>query len=678
MNSRTNDSINLRWGLLAAGNIANAFAEGVKHSRSGTLAAVGSRSLDKAKAFADKHAVAAAHGSYEDLLADESVDAVYVSTPHPQHAEWTIKALRAGKHVLCEKPLGVNAAEAMTMFEAAAANGRVLLEAFMYRCSPLTAKIVELVRDGAVGDVQLVDAAFSFRAGDDPQSRLMSNKLAGGGILDVGGYAVSFARLIAGVAVGKPFADPAAVGGAAHSGATGVDEWAVATLKFDNGILAQIRTGVRLDARNGATVYGTAGRIEVAEPWIPMKEGGRATIRVTRGKETEEIIVETDQWLYALEADAFAAAVANDGTAPHPMMSPADSLGNAHALDRWRRAVRLTYDFEKPGGFSKTTLAGEPLRKADDAPMTYGRVRGVDLAVSRLLVGCDNQGTLPQMAAMADDFFARGGNAFDTAHIYYGGHAERALGQWMRSRGVRDACFILGKGAHTPYNFPADVAPELRGSLRRLDTDRVELYCPHRDNEDVPVGEWVDALHEVVEGGLARAVGVSNWSLPRVRAFNDYAKENGKHALSAVSNNLSLARAIDVPWQGCASVHPDAEAWQQWRAYLADAELAHVAWSSQARGYFVPGRDLEEEELKRCWASDDNAERRTRAFALAEQKGVEPVAVAAAWVLGQPFESFAVIGPRTPTETRTSVASLAVTLTPGEMAWLNLEADSPA
>ena len=669
------DSPGLRWGLLAAGNIANAFADGVKHSRSGTLAAVGSRSLDKAQAFADKHGIGKTHGSYEALLADESVDAVYVSTPHPQHAQWTMGALEAGKHVLCEKPIGVNAAEAEAMFDAAAAAGRVLMEAFMYRCSPLTARLVELLRGKAIGDVQLIDAAFSFRAGDDADGRLLNNNLAGGGILDVGGYPVSLARLVAGVAVGEPFADPTAVSGAAYLGATGVDEWAAATLKFDGGIVAQVRCGVRLNATNGVTVYGTDGRIEIDSPWIPMREGGRETIRVVRGKEIEEVVVETDGWLYGLEADAFAAAV-RDGAPPHPAMSAADSLGNAAALDSWRRAIGLAYDFETPKKLPKTTIRGETLGRNSDAAMTYASLPGVDVKISRLLMGCDNQPSLPAAAVVFDDYFGRGGNAFDTAPIYGGGLQEKLLGRWLQSRGVRDECFLLGKGAHTPYNFPVNVGVELDGSLRRLGTDRVDLYCPHRDNPDVPVGEWVDALNEQVDAGRVRAIGGSNWSLERVAAFNDYAAANGKRPMVAVSNNLSLARAVGVPWDGCSSLHD--ETWPKWREFLVEHELANFSWSSQARGYFVPERDLSEPELQRCWGGEDNLQRRERAFELAGKKGVAPINVATAWVLAQPFASFAIIGPRGPGETRTSLPALAVELTSQEVAWLNLEADSPA
>ncbi len=275
----------LRWGILGAGNIAGAFASHLPKSDTGTLVAVASRSQDKAQAFADKHAKdARAHGSYEALLKDADVDAVYVATPHPQHAEWTIKLLRAGKHVLCEKPLALNWADAEAMFEAADKAGRVLVEAFMYRCHPQTAKLVELLRDKVIGDVQFIDAAFSFRGGDDPQSRLMNPDLGGGGILDVGCYATSIARLVAGVATGGDVAEPIEMQGVGHIGQTGVDEWASATAKFPGGILANLRTGVRLNASNDLVIYGTEGKIVIPQTFIPARDGGTVTIHVAPGQ----------------------------------------------------------------------------------------------------------------------------------------------------------------------------------------------------------------------------------------------------------------------------------------------------------------------------------------------------------------------------------------------------------
>ena len=180
----------LRWGIIGTGGIAHRFAQGVQHSKTGELIAVGSRRQETADAFAKEFGVPHRHASYEALLADEDVDAIYVSTPHPMHAEWAIKSAEAGKHILCEKPLAINHAEAMAVVEAARENDVFLMEAFMYRCHPQMRRVVELVREGAIGRVCMIQATFSFQGGTDPKSRLMNNALGGGGILDVGCYPV--------------------------------------------------------------------------------------------------------------------------------------------------------------------------------------------------------------------------------------------------------------------------------------------------------------------------------------------------------------------------------------------------------------------------------------------------------------------------------------------------------
>ena len=674
----------LRWGILGTGSIAGTFAAALPDSRTGTLAAVGSRSKESADRFGEKFGVGAArrHASYDALLADEGVDAVYVSTPHPLHAEWAIKSAEAGKHVLCEKPVGLNAAEAMAIVEAARVNGVFLMEAFMYRCHPQAARVADLVRGGAVGEVRLIDATFSFHAGFNPQSRLFDPNLGGGGILDVGGYPVSYARLIAGAASGKPFADPAKVSGAAHLGETGVDEWAAATLKFAGGIVAQVATGVRLNQSNTLTVYGSDGRIEVPTPWIPAKAGGVTHVLVHRGgaKGPERIEVSTDRPLYALEADAVGDAVAA-GRTESPAMTWDDTLGNMRALDAWRRAVGLTYPAETPAGLPTPDVAGRPVRKggeANGAPMVYGRIPHLDKPVSRLVMGTIGAADLPTARVLYDDWFARGGNAFDTAHLYHGGAAERFVGAWLESRGVRDDVVLIVKGAHTPDNNPEGLTRQLHESLGRLRTDRADLYVLHRDNPAVPVGEYVEAVNEHVAAGRVSAWGGSNWSLERVDAANAYAADRGLRPMTCVSNQFSLARMVDPVWGGCLSAS-DAES----RAWFARTRTPLLAWSSQARGFFVPERGASPEkrsdaEMARCWYSDDNFERRRRAFELAERKGVDPINVAAAYVLCQPFPTFALIGPTSLAETRTSMPALGVTLTDAERLYLNLESDAPA
>jgi predicted dehydrogenase len=333
---------------MGTGRIAGIFSRGILASQSGQLAAVGSRTQASADRFARDFGVPRAHGSYEVLLADREVQAVYVGLPHPFHAEWTIRAARAGKHILCEKPLALNCAEAATMTAAAHDHGVLLMEAFMYRCHPQTAKIVELVGGGALGRVGLVQASFSFQRDFNPEARLWNKALGGGGILDVGCYPVSFARLIAGAADGRPFADPVSVTGAGHlHPQAGVDVYAAATLKFANGIVAQVACGIGLVQDSSVRVYGSKGWLHVPVPWIPNREGGTSVIYLHGGEASapEEIPV-TAPPLYALEADAFAAALAA-GRREVPQMTVADTLGNMAVLDQWRAALGLAYEADQ-------------------------------------------------------------------------------------------------------------------------------------------------------------------------------------------------------------------------------------------------------------------------------------------------------------------------------------------
>lgn len=661
----------LSWGILATGNIAHTFAKGVAHSKTGEVLAVGSRSLEKAEKFAEEFGIPRCYGSYESLLEDKDVQAVYISTPHPMHAEWAIKASEAGKHILCEKPLTMNHAEAMAVIEAARRNNVFLMEAFMYRCHPQTKKLVELIRDKVIGEVRVIKATFSFHTDYNPKGRLFANKYGGGGILDVGGYTTSAVRLIAGAAVGKDFAEPTEVTGCGHSGETGVDEWAVASLKFPGEILAQIATGVQLDQDNVIQVFGSEGSILVPQPWIPSREGGTTRIVVHRKgrEEPEEILIETDEYLYGMEADTVAANIGNRRAAPTAMSWP-DTLGNMKTLDRWREAIGLVYDSERPGA-QVLPVHKRPLAVRKDSKMKYGRITGVDKKVSRLVMGVDNQQTMPHASVMFDDFFERGGNCFDTAHIYLEGTPEGLLGQWIADRDLREQVVILDKGAHTPYCTPEHLTGQLAESLERLRTDYVDIYMMHRDNPDVPVGEFVDVLNEHKSAGRIRIFGGSNWTIERIEAANEYAESKGLTGFSVVSNNFSLVRMIDPPWSGCLSASE-----QRWRTWLSQTQMTLMPWSSQANGFFsgrADPNDRSDAVLVRCWYCDDNFQRLDRAGELAEELGVPTIAVALAYVLCQPFPTFPLIGPRTLEETRTSFQALDIILTSEQLAWLNLE-----
>ena len=665
-----------RWGILATGRIAGKLAEAMLESDTALLVAVASRSQEVAEAFAEQYAGVTAYGSYDELLADPRIDAVYVSTPHPLHAEWTIKALEAGKAVLCEKPMGVNHPEVMAMVETAAFHQRFLMEAFMYRAHPQTAKVVELVRDGAIGEVRQINASHGFASPFDPNSRLHSNALAGGGIMDVGCYPVSMVRLITGQ-------EPEDIKAFAQLAETGVDSWATAILRFPNSV-ARVATAVSFALDNSVEIFGTAGSIRVDRPWFGARDAdGRWHFEMHRngGRETIGGVAKPT---YVLEVDAVAEALAA-GKLESACMDWNDSLGNVKALDRWREQAGVQFDFERTER-QTVPVHGRPLTVRRNA-MLHGEVAGVGKPVSRLVLGCDNQPSGKHAAVMFDNYFEYGGNTFDTAHIYGGGRMERFLGSWIKNRDVREEVVVIGKGAHTPANFPARVGEQLDISLERLQTGYVDLYFLHRDNEDIPVSEWMDVLNAEQEAGRIQAFGASNWSLARVQEANAYAAEKGLSPFAAVSNNFSLARMVDPVWPGCV-----AASGEDWRGWLEAQQMPLFPWSSQARGFFTPrfdkvraeldsgvdagfGNQPSDAEMRRCWFAADNFERRARAADLAEHKNVAPINIALAYVLSQPFPCFALIGPRTLGETRSSLAALGLDLSEEERAWLNLESN---
>ncbi len=334
----------LRWGILGTGTIAHTFARALAETTTGRLVAVGSRGREAAARFAAEFGAVRPHDGYAALLADTEVEAVYIATPHPAHAEWAIAAARAGKHVLCEKPLTLNLGDSGRVIAAARENGVTLMEGFMYRCHPQTARLVELVRDGALGRLGLVQAAFGFHCDYQPGHRLFANALGGGGILDVGGYPVSMARLLAGAAQGRAFSDPVEVAGAAHLHPDeGVDLHAAATLRFGDGVVAQVACGVSLELENVVRVHGSAGWLLVPEPWFAGSAGGATRLVLhRRGRDPETIMVPAAQGLYAYEADEFAAAV-RAGRAEVAAMSWSDTLGNMAVLDSWRAAAGVVY-----------------------------------------------------------------------------------------------------------------------------------------------------------------------------------------------------------------------------------------------------------------------------------------------------------------------------------------------
>lgn len=335
----------LRWGLLGTGNIARQFADGLVESQRGIVTAVGSRQQASADAFAHRHRIGNRHASYEALLADPEVDAIYVSTPNSLHFEWTIKALEAGKHVLCEKPMANKASEAAEMFATAKAKGKVLLEAFMYRMHPQTAAVMQLIRSGAIGELRYLRTSFCFRTSKVSGNVRFDAGLAGGALMDVGCYCTNLSLLMAGES-------PESIHVVGNVHESGVDEFASGILRFPGGLVSSFCCGLSLQADNTAMICGTEGYIELGWPWKPPARG--AVISVAKGvpprmdnpslgaprRSREEFTVDAGKSLYALEADAFAACVFDDAPLPVPA---SDTLANLTLLEEARRQIGVAF-----------------------------------------------------------------------------------------------------------------------------------------------------------------------------------------------------------------------------------------------------------------------------------------------------------------------------------------------
>lgn len=350
----------LRWGIVGLGQMAGRFATSIGASARGRVEAVASRDPRRAEAFAREHSCRA-HVSYHDLFADPAVDAVYVASVNSAHRDLAEAAMAAGKAALVEKPMAGDAASVRSMVAAAERSGTPLVEGYMYRFHPRTVLLRELVRDGAIGEIFAVSASYAFEAGPSPAARLVDPALGGGGILDVGGYPVSLARLVAragaDAAGATAAAEPVRVGGDGTVGATGVDVWACARLTFPSGMVATVSCGIEAAAASQVSILGSRGHIVIDDPWQPRVDEP-AAIHLTqagRGATTLEV-PPADQ--YAAEADAVHRALLH-GEEQAPEMTWIDSLGNAAVLDAWRTAV-LQPTAPGPSATQPQPLAGGP------------------------------------------------------------------------------------------------------------------------------------------------------------------------------------------------------------------------------------------------------------------------------------------------------------------------------
>ncbi len=318
----------LHWGILGTGRIARKFAGQLGEASRAKLVSVGSRGVESAKDFAGQYGSPAV-GDYDAVLADPQVEAVYISLPNSLHHRWTIRALNKGKHVLCEKPIAGDAAEAEEMFDTARRCGRVLVEAFMYRFHPAIGRLIETVRGGAIGDVKLIRSHFTFNRLDPADVRFQP-RLAGGSMMDVGCYCINLSRALAG-------GEPTAVHAAAHLHASGVDDYAAGTLDFGGQTLAVFTCGMSVEADRTTYIGGSEGYIAIDCPWFC---DGSFTLVTDKGDTRHTVRVEATAGLYALEADGLAAAAHEGVDVP---VTEADSLGNMRVLDQLRQQVGVAF-----------------------------------------------------------------------------------------------------------------------------------------------------------------------------------------------------------------------------------------------------------------------------------------------------------------------------------------------
>jgi D-xylose 1-dehydrogenase (NADP+, D-xylono-1,5-lactone-forming) len=306
-----------RWGILSTAHINLKLLAGAAKSDDAEVVAVASRDQARAEAYAREHGIPRAFGSYDALLADPDVEAVYISLPNGLHCEWSIRALEAGKHVLCEKPMSASPAEVEAVFDAAEANGRLCMEAFMWRHTPQTRALEALVADGAIGELRIVRSAFTFNMTDHAVNVRLREDLAGGALMDLGCYCVSASRMLAG--------EPLAATGQRVLGASGVDVRMAATLSFPGDVLAHLHCSFDLPDFSALELFGSEGSIRVSDPWHGRLPG----LSLQRGDEIELIEIEPEN-PYRLELDNLGSAIRGERT---QLLGREDAVGQARTLE---------------------------------------------------------------------------------------------------------------------------------------------------------------------------------------------------------------------------------------------------------------------------------------------------------------------------------------------------------
>lgn len=318
----------VRWGVISTANIGRwAVNPAIQASANGELGAVASRSKATARAFAKQWNIPVSYGSYEELLADEDIDAVYIPLPNSLHREWSIKSMEAGKHVLCEKPLGLTKAECLDMDAASHANGVTFMEAFMYRFHPRTEQVLQMIRDGVVGELKMIQSTFTFRL-KHPDNIRLDPELGGGALMDVGCYCVNISRTAAG-------AEPVEVQALATKSASGVDDMLAGSMRFANDVIASFQCGLNTHRRESYEIGGTDAYLKVADAFLP----GKGEVVIEEYREDIAPIIHTIEGVdeYQCMVEHFANCVLH-GTSP--LYTAAEAALNMHVIEALYASVR--------------------------------------------------------------------------------------------------------------------------------------------------------------------------------------------------------------------------------------------------------------------------------------------------------------------------------------------------
>ena len=663
----------IKWGIIGTGSIANAFAHSIEHCDRSKLISVFGRNEDALDKFSKKFNIQT-HLNIESLLSSRKIDAVYIATPHNSHYEYIFQAIKNKKHILCEKPITINHIESMVLFGLAKDAEVFLMEAYMYRTHPQTKNILNNIEMLRKSEENIsINCSFGFKAEIPEDHRLRSPMMGGGAILDVGCYPLSMTKLLVGHILGKPYADPKSIEVSGELDTTGVDLNSTAHIIFTDNIQAHISCAINEEYENNLEIVSGDFKLEVSQPWhCGQFQGGLSSIKVyNKDNLVEEITYKDDIGLFTREIDHASQCIL-DGSLESDLISHNDSQSIMLWLDKWRQELGVVCPYESK---DISPMVKSNFYSIQKRSLKSISVDGIDKKFSKLALGCDNQTSDIHAYAMFDYFYGAGGRIFDTAYIYNNGLGDKYLGDWINSRNLQNDIVILGKGAHTPNCKPELIKPQIEESLDRLKLSKIDIYCLHRDNADIPVSEFIDALNEIKTEGLINTIGASNWELDRFSSARDYASKNNKEPFSVLSNNFSLAEMVKPVWPGCVAVS------NEFLDYINRNEIKLFSWSSTARGFFIGKKEISTtehfsnpslEEVKRVWHSKKNLNRRNICFEIAEKKNVKPIEIAIAYVVHTSPLIFPLIGPRTVNELKSSIFGSQINLSEEELNRLSI------